>query len=266
MHLLPKRLFAIGLFSMCFSAAVAELPATLREADRLYQAGHYRQAIHTAGKFIEISPGNVDAMLIIAMSYFNENDYVNACEWFRKVARQKPRNPIAKKYIALIQEIEHRYGPFSTEISQALASNDQMISTAAFKKGWFGHGFPKESNPTVNYFDPGKKFPAPIAIEVPAPIEKILMETSVANMAQDAFNKQMFLKSYLFYSQLLSASPGNRNYLLRKAESALKLERYAEVVKILGPVMLARDEKSFSPEELKLADELLLKARQQISD
>ncbi|MEW6711817.1 MAG: tetratricopeptide repeat protein, partial [Candidatus Riflebacteria bacterium] len=229
-------------------------------------AGYYRQAILTAGKFIEISPDSVDAMLIIAMSHFNEKDYVNAREWFRKVARQKPRNPIARKYIALIQEIEHRYGPFSNELSQALVSNDHMVSTTAFKKGWFGHGFPEESKPTVEYFDSDKNIPAPIAIEVPAPVEKVLMETSVANMAQDAFKNQMFLKSYLFYSQLLSASPGNRNYLLRKAESALKLERYAEVVKILGPVMLARDEKSFSPEELKLADELLLKARKQISD
>ncbi len=247
-------------------AKSSEMVATLREADRLYQNGRYEQAIEMAGKFVEFSPDSLEAMLILGMSHFNSGNYPEAKQWFRQALKKKRRNVIASQYLDLIREIEHRYGPFSSNINLARTSEDPQIAGQAFKKGWFGHGFPKESEPTRQYFDRNKNIPAPIALEVKAPVEKMLIEQSVAQMAQDAFSKKLFVKSYLFYSQLLDASPENRNYLLGKAESAFMLERYDEVIKTLGPIMLFGKEKSFSPQELKQANDLINKSRNKIGN
>lgn len=263
-----KKLLITGAFITLiagYSAECSEMVASLREADRLYQIGRYEQAIEVAGKFIEFSPENLEAMLILGMSHFNSGDYPEARQWFRKALKKQRKNILASQYLELIREIEHRYGPFSENIDLARTSKDPQVSGQAFKKGWFGHGFPKESEPTRQYFDPGKNIPAPIALEVKAPLEKVLIEQSVAEMAKEAFSNKLFVKSYLFYSQLLDASPENRTYLLGKAESAFMLERFDEVIKTLGPIMLFGKEKSFSPQELKLANKLIDQSRLKIN-
>ncbi|GAB4273957.1 MAG: hypothetical protein Kow0029_13970 [Candidatus Rifleibacteriota bacterium] len=254
--------FLSCMLSQCLTAG--ELSASLREASRLYQAGQYSAAISVAEKVNEYSPESVEAMLIIGMSHFNSKNYVDAKTWFRKALNKSPRHPIAVRYVSLIKEIEHRYGPFSSDLISARASEDPVKKGEAFKKSWFGHSFPKESEKTSDYFDQSKKIPAPIALEVEPPIEKILVEKSVARMANEAFAEKRFLKSYLFYSQLLSANPGNRSYLIGKAKSAFALKRYQEVIKILGPILMAAEEKSFSEPEFKLAKDLIQKARKQI--
>jgi tetratricopeptide (TPR) repeat protein len=203
-------------------------------------------------------------MLIIGMSHFNQNDYPQARDWFRKAVRKSPRHPIATRYIALLQEIEHRFGPFSTDIATAQESADPVISGEAFKKGWFGHGFPHESPKTDKYFDPAKNIPAPVALEVEPPIKKILIEKSVAKMADEAFQNKLYLKSYLFYSQLLSAEPQNRKYLLGKADSAFQLKRYDEVVQILGPIMLAATPEKLENEDMQKAQKLMQAAREKV--
>lgn len=268
MQFFPEKMLRAAAFLLLlpvFTVFSAEMPTSLREADRLYQVGRYDQAIALATKFIEFSPQNLEATLIIGMSQFNQKNYPEAKAWFRRALKLKAKNLLAKQYLDLIQEIEHRQGPFSSNFTIAQSSDDRLEAGNAFKKGWFGHGFPKESPPTKKYFDPEKNLPAPIALEVPPPVEKILVEKSVAKMAKEAFTAKLFVKAYLFYSQLLSTSPGNRTYLLGKAESAFELERFEEVVKILGPIMLFQQEKSFSPDELKLANNLLNQARLKIN-
>lgn len=257
-----------ALFFLLLSTAwvfAAEMPPALREADRLYQSGRFAKASASARKFLKIVPANLEANLLIGMSEFKQNNYREAKNWFLRALKISSKNFIARKYLDLIQEIEHRHGPLAGELSAAQDSEDTYTSGKAFKKSWFGHGFPRESGPTREYFDPEKNMKAPIAIEVDAPIKKILVEKSVAKMAREAFAGKLYLKSFLFYSQLLSASPENRTFLLGKAESAFMLERYDEVVKLLGPVMLFKQQKSFSPEQLKLANDLLNKARKNLN-
>ncbi len=161
-----------GLTSGLLSAK--ELPASLREASRLYQTSNYSQAISLAEKVIKFSPDNTEAMLIIAMSNFNLEKYAIAKDWLRKVSKRQKNHPVAQQYIALIQEIEHRYGPFSQDM--AMESNDPLHSGKAFKRGWFGHAFPHESKKTSEVFSKTKPKTAPIALEVEPPVEKILME------------------------------------------------------------------------------------------
>ncbi len=260
-----SRFFAVSLFFSVTLVSASEMTATLREASRLYQGRQFDEAVAAARQFLAYSPDNLEAMLLIAMSRFNQKNYSEASEWLQKVARIDRNHPVARHYITLLQEIEHRKGPFATDLLTAKASTDRRTAGEAFKKAWFGHSFPEESLPTPVYFDSNKDKIAPVAIEVPPPIEKVLAEKAVAKMAEQAFSDGVFVKAYLFYSQLLAANPNNRSYLLGKAGSALRMKRFNEVIKILGPVMLARDEKSFTSEELKLADRLMLMARQRIS-
>jgi tetratricopeptide (TPR) repeat protein len=245
------------LFSLCPLAAL-ELSRTLREADRLYQSGNYQQAITLAQKAVKIDSSNLQANLIMGMSYFNGKNYVKARACFRKAAQINAKHPIVRRYIRVIQEIEHRYGPFSQSIIAQKESSDPVTRNNAFKKAWFGHSFPSESAPREDYFDPAKNLPAPVALEVEAPIERILIKNTVANMAQKALKEQKYLKSYLFYSQLNSSEPANREYILGKAKSAYELKRYNEVIKILGPIILASG-KNFKNKELYQQAKVLLK-------
>jgi tetratricopeptide (TPR) repeat protein len=259
-----SRLFLLialsGLSSGLLSAK--ELPASLREAGRLYQTSNFSQAISLAEKVVKFSPDSTEAMLIIAMSNFNLENYATAKEWLRKVSRRHKNHPVAQQYIALIQEIEHRHGPFSQDMATAMDSADPLPSGKAFKRGWFGHAFPHESEKTSEEFNKPNPEKAPIALEVEAPIEKILMEKTVAQMAQAAFKKKLFLKSYLFYSQLLAANPQNRGYLLGKARSAFHMKRFADVIKTLGPIMLAGKSSTFSQDEYREAKKMMQAARQ----
>ncbi len=83
-------------------------------------------------------------------------------------------------------------------------------------------------------------------------------------MAQAAFKKKLFLKSYLFYSQLLAANPQNREYLLGKARSAFHMKRFADVIKTLGPIMLAGKKSTFSQNEYNEARKMIQVARQKV--
>ncbi|MGM0598755.1 MAG: tetratricopeptide repeat protein [Candidatus Rifleibacteriota bacterium] len=254
--------FTFLLLYFCPLTGIAlELSRTLREADRLYQTGNYEAAINKAEKAVKISPANLQANLIMGMSYFNNKNYVKARVCFRKAAKIAPEHPIVRRYIDVIQEIEHRYGPFSQSIIAQKESSDPVTTNNAFKKAWFGHSFPTESAPKEEYFDPAKNVPAPVALEVEAPIKRILIKNTVADMAQKALKEKKYLKSYLFYSQLSSSEPSNREYILGKAKSAFQLKRYDEVIKIIGPIILASD-KSFKNKELhQQAKNLLKEAR-----
>lgn len=265
-HRNKARALLLASLILSWPVLAKEMPASLREAGRLYEIGRYNQAIDAAKRFNHISPENLESMLIIGMGHFNLHEYAQARDWFRKAAKKSPQNQIARQYIDLIREVEHRFGPFSSDYSLAQGTEDPQKSKEAFKKGWFGHSFPEESQPTNGYFDPIKNLQAPIALEVEAPVEKILVEKTVEKMASEALSGGIFLKAYLFYSQLLQASPENRSYLLGKAESAIKLRRYEEVLRSLGPIMLAPDQKSFSPKELKHAENLLNEARAKLSE
>lgn len=262
-----KKVLLVGLCVTMFSelpVKSSDMIAPLRKADQLYQNGRYEQAIEIANKFIEFAPDSLEAMVILGMAHFNLGNYLEAKQWFRKILKKKQKNIIANQYLELIREIEHRYGLFSINIDLTCASKDPLIAEQAFKKAWFGHGFPKESEPTRQFYNCDKNTTASITLEIKAPKEKMLIEQSIAQIAQDAFVKKLFVKSYLLYSQLLAVNPENHSYLFGKAESAFMLQRYDEVIKLLAPVMLLGKETSFTPQELKKAKDLINKSRNKI--
>lgn len=86
----------------------------------------------------------------------------------------------------------------------------------------------------------------------------------MAEMAEEAFKKSDFQKSFLFYSQLLAAQPGNRRHLLGKAGSAFHMKRYREVIEILGPILSVANLQGFSPEEKPAAENLLQQSRYEV--
>lgn len=273
-----RKILALACFSLLIVAGseAAKPGPSLREASRYYQTKNYTQAIQIAGKSLEYSKNDVDAMLIMAMSYFNSHNYTEAKAWFRRIIQLKPAHPVAKEYIQLIRELEHRFGPFKSDMTVEMQSKDPVISGEGFKRAWFGHTFPEESQPLHSRTDtkePSSKQSvsinasetvAEIALDVEPPLEKVLAEKTVASMAQEALKSKMFLKSYLFFSQLAAHNPDNRSYIIGKAESAFHMKRYDEVIKALGPIMLASDKKGFKKDEYKAAQKLLDAARKKL--
>jgi tetratricopeptide (TPR) repeat protein len=271
-------LIVLGLLFITGSDIEAREPGvSLREASKLYQAQNYQQAIQIAEKTLEYSQNNVEAMLIAAMSHFNNHDYAKSRTWLRKIIKLKPSHPIAKEYIRLIQELEHRFGPFKSDMLDSMQAKDPIISGEAFKRGWFGPSFPKESDPIrpgsastlpthgiSSSSSPVASSSAKIALEVDPPLERVLAEKTVAKLAKDAFEQELYLKSYLFYSQLAAHNPKNRSYLIKKAQSAFHMKRYSEVVKTLGPIMLGLDQQTFPKQEYEAAKKLLEDSRKKL--
>ena len=53
----------------------AEMPRSLREAERLYQKGKYSEASDKALEFQKLYPNNLQALIILGMSDFYLNNY-----------------------------------------------------------------------------------------------------------------------------------------------------------------------------------------------
>lgn len=236
-----------------------ELEPSLREADRLYQSGRYEEAAAKAYQIHRFFPEDLQTLIVLGMSDYNAGNYLKATDWFKLADKRAPKHPLVQRYIALLREIEYRHGPLSANPDRKPAT-DKYESAVFYKRGYFGPGFTIPSGAVTETYAT-----APLALPTPhPPTDSILSETIVAEVADKAFKENNFQKSFLFYSQLLASSPGNRRYLMGKASSAFHMKRYREVIESLGPILAVPQPQGFSPEELALANNLLQQSRQDV--
>ncbi|MBQ3644922.1 MAG: hypothetical protein II961_10025 [Candidatus Riflebacteria bacterium] len=230
----------------------AEMPRSLREAERLYQKGKYSEASDKALEFQKLYPNNLQALIILGMSNFYLNNYKSSKSWFLKANKQSPNHPIITKYLELLRELEYRSGTFSIEPSEK-DMNDPQVSADFYKRGYFGHAFPvtsvkDEPGASVPLMEPvlikepissaAIRLPSDLALPTPYPSVESLFssESYMEQMAREAMEEGKYQKSYLFYSQLAASEPKNRSYLISKAEAAFKMKRYSTVLDILLPI------------------------------
>lgn len=230
----------------------AEMPRSLREAERLYQNGKYSEASDKAREFQKLYPNNLQALIILGMSDFYLNNYKDSKSWFQKAKKQSPNHPIISKYLELLRELEYRSGTFSIEPKDQDLS-DPKVSAHFYKKGYFGPTQPIKSannNPgaTTSLMEPvllkepiassALRLPSDLALPTPYPSVEFLLssENYMEQMAREALESGKYHKAYLFYSQLSASEPKNRTYLISKAEAAYKMKRYSKVIEILLPI------------------------------
>ena len=273
---MPNKLLIISISLICFattcsSAIAKELDFSLREASILYQSGRNEEAIQKAQLVSKHFPKNLEALLILGRAEFELENYAKARNWLRKAYSINPKHPLIKRYLGLIREIENRYGPIPGDF-QPPAQKDKLETARDFKKGWFGPNFTVTSAPLTP--EPKvilKNAPAsttnvisPTALPTPhPPVNLVLLTDSVEKMAKEAFDKKLYIKSYLFYSQLNRQNPGNRKFLLGKSKAAFHMKRFREVIKALGP-LLTTNPASFTDEQRKQAKELVQKSRTKV--
>jgi tetratricopeptide (TPR) repeat protein len=257
----PTRALLLLVVLLTTGLAGSELQPQLREAERLYQAGRYSEAASAASRFLHFFPDDFQALLIAGMSEYNRGNYADAKKHFTKAHSINANHPLVREYTALLREIEYRSGIISQVPLQPPESNE--FETAGFyKRAYFGPAFTHTSGAVI---DPALAIPQ-TALPTPfPPVESIFHVQPVVDIADRAFNEQNFHKSYLFYSQLLASEPGNRNYLLRKAESAFHMKRFRQVIDLLGPLLAAPTIQGFDETQIKKARQLLSDARQKIS-
>ena len=243
---------SVFLFAAIPQTKGTEMPRSLREAEKLYQKGKYSEASDKALEFQKLYPDNLQALIILGMSDYYLNNYKSSKAWFKKAQKQSPNHPIITKYLELLRELEYRSGTFSIEPSDK-DMNDPEESAEFYKRGYFGHAFPKtsvvdEPGGSAKLMEPvlikepissaAIRLPSDLALPTPYPSVESLFssESYMEQMAREAMEDGKYQKSYLFYSQLAASQPKNRTYLISKAEAAFKMKRYSTVLDILLPI------------------------------
>jgi len=261
-----RRIFTVicTLFGTVFCilpAAGLEFQPSLREAERLYQSGRYQEAAHKAGEINRFFPDDLQTLLILGMSEFNSNNYLQASRWFKQAHKKSPRHPLVVRYTGLLQEIEHRRGqPFSSD-PEVIARTDNTATAVYFKRQFFGPSFTQTSGETS--VPPAATAPTALAMVYP-PDKDGSSEYTVWLMADEALKSGNFEKAFLFFSQLNAENPDNRKFLLGKAESAFHMKRYREVISGLGPSLALPEPAGFTQEERFKAESLLKHARSEV--
>jgi hypothetical protein len=145
------------------------------------------------------------------------------------------------------------------------------IKTAKeFKRGWFGPNFtntsepmktPEPPTPTPMPLEPVDQI-APTALSTPhPPQDRILYGNTISEMADKALKNGLYIKAYLFYSQLQQSDPNFRSYAIGKSEAAFHMKRYKEVINMLGPLRSTNPD-SFTSVQLEKVDKLLADSRE----
>lgn len=254
------------LASLSSSLMSKEMPRSLREAEHLYQNGKYEEASDKALEFQKLYPDNLQALLILGMSDFYLNDFESSKNWFLKAQRKSPKHPIVTKYLNLLRELEYRSGIFSIEPSQKILDDDPMVKAEFFKKGYFTHAFPKESE--VNH--PGApvgplepillkepvatitmRLESDLALPIPYPdLERLFSDTEyVEKMADEAMKDHKYKKAMLLYSQLYRSNPDKPKYLISQADAEFHMKRYQRVLDLLTPIASRKSIRSMPEEE-----------------
>ena len=269
----------LALLALATSVGGSELSPALREAENLYQSGRFQEAALKARELHRFFPDDFQILLVLGMSEFHAGNYLESSDIFRKAAGRNSRHPIVARYSELLREIEYRRGPFSQNPDRQNPA-DNSITARFYKRGFFGPTFTVTSgvdNPWAQAapLDPvlikkpmeEKELntdypPSQLALPTPYPhMESILTAEAMAEMAESAFNSGEYQKSYLFFSQLAASAPKNRRFLIGKAEAAFHMKRYHQVLDILGPLLAAGAETSFSELQLEKIQQLMEESR-----
>lgn len=259
---MKKNIAGIAVFGLVTMAALlggAEMPRSLRKAEKLYQNSKYSEAAKEALDFYQTSPNNLQCIIILGMSNFYLNNYRSSKKWFNKANQLSKNHPITAKYLELLKELEYRSGPFSIEPSEA-ETGDPAVTHKELKKGYFNTISSIPSSPFLSHSaiplpPPSSFLPPLLSSPSPAPSSKSLLTLNyMEKMAREAFEAKKYEKAYLFYSQLAAAKPKNYKYAVSKAEAAYQLRRYSTVLDILLPLSSKN-----SIESMETADQTRLK-------
>ena len=271
---MKKNRIKIGLIGILLGSQLygAEMPRSLREAERLYQQGNYAEAYDKALELQSFYPDNFQGLLVLGMSSFYLNDYESSWNWFIKAQKKSPKHPIVTRYIELLRELEYRSGPF-TSGPYAPDPIEPMNTAKFYKKGYLSANVPILSNPE----DPGSpvKPMEPILITDPIATSAMRLESDLAlptpyphigsilsadyfkQMAAEAMKKQEYEKAYLFYSQLSADEPKNREFIICQAEAAYHLKRFQKCYDLLLPLAQKSSLATLSEENQKKVRELI---------
>jgi len=257
----PAAFAVSGLIFLALPAVCLELQPSIREAERLYQSGRYDEAVVKAGEINRFFPDDLQTLLILGMSEFNNENYLQSSRWFKQAHKKSPRHPLVQKYTDLLREIEYRRGePFSKE-PEVPGGSDNTATAAYFKRQFFGPSFTTISG----IKEEPQHATAPLALQpTHPPHEGSSSEFSVWLMAEEAQKSGNIEKAFLLFSQLLAENPDNRKFLLGKAEAAFHMKRYRDVIANLGPALALPGSAGFTAEEKFKAETLLKHARNEV--
>ncbi len=271
----PKKAskFILTLFFAGLSASVlsAELDSELRTASQLYQTGRLDQARQILEKYDEFFPKNLELCLLMGRIEFEQKNYIAATNYFKIVDQQQPNHPLLRHYKRLLAEVNHRTG-YSEGFTMKTSSQTPVKTAKEFKRGWFGPNFTNTSEPMKTPAPvpsaPMPKSPtytvAPTALSTPhPPQDRILYGETISKMAEKALKDGLYIKAYLFYSQLQQSDPNFRSYTIGKSEAAFHMKRYKEVINMLGPLRSTNPD-SFTSVQLEKVDQLLTESRKLI--
>lgn len=250
-----------------------ELSRSLREAQKLYERGHYEEAAKKAYEYYKFYPDDVQAMIICGMSEFHAGNYIESVDMFVSANQKQPKHPITERYLALLRELEYRSEPFTTDL-ELKSKADPQETAKYYKRNFFGPSFNivsgKEGKTNfVSTLEPHlMKSPSEArnvrlvtVLPVSAPAKSLLGRNTMEGMAEKSLSEGQYLKSYLFYSQLHASSPQNKFYLLGKAESAFHMKRYEQVLELLGNVYLTDEIKVYDESQRQKIDNMLAYSR-----
>lgn len=269
-----SQLFTM-IFAMTALCAVEgkELVRPLREAQRLYEQGHYEEAANRAYEHFKYYPDDVQAMIICGMSEFHAGNYVESIDMFVLANRKQPKHPIAERYLGLLRELEYRSEPFTSNI-EIKSKADPKKTAEFYKRQFFGPSFNivSEKGGNTNFvstLEPhlmktpseARNVKLVTALPVSAPAKSLFGRNTMESMAEKALAEGQYLKSYLFYSQLHASSPQNKFFLLGKAESAFHMKRYEQVLEMLGNVYVTDEIKVYDEYQRQKIDNMLAYSR-----
>ncbi|MDD3000307.1 MAG: tetratricopeptide repeat protein [Candidatus Riflebacteria bacterium] len=272
---MKKSQFFIMIFALTALCAVEgrELVPPLREAQRLYEQRHYEEAASRAYEYYKYYPDDVQAMIICGMSEFHAGNYFESIDMFVLANRKQPKHPIIERYLGLLRELEYRSEPFTSDI-EIKSKADPKKTAEFYKRQFFGPSFNivsgKGGNTNfISSLEPHlMKTPSEArnvrlvtALPVSAPAKSLLGRNTMESMAEKALSEGQYLKSYLFYSQLLASSPQSKFFLLGKAESAFHMKRYEQVLEMLGNISITDEIKVYDESQRQKIDNMLAYSR-----
>lgn len=246
-----------------------ELVVPLREAESLYQAGQYEAAAIKASEYHSYFPQDFQGILLYGMSAFHSQHYVESIDMFVLASQKQPNHPIVKRYLRLIRELEYRSEPFTKNLIKK-STSDPLKTAKFYERHFWGPSFttsskPESKAPFLRTLDPhlmkhqqeSRAVKLVTALPSKPPVKSLLAQDTVEEMAKQGLAQGYFLKSYLFYSQLLASNPYNKSYLLGKAKSAFHMKRYQQVIELLGREILEENLVSYSKDEGKEIKQML---------
>lgn len=220
--------FFLGL-GIIYCCSAKELPQNLNKSQEYLRVGRLSEARKIAESFHNSFPNDLEALLLLGRIDFEKGDYLASKRWFQGAARFAPSHPIISLYKRMFLEIEHRRGEPIADLTPQPRESPQETADQ-FRKGWFGPNF-------VQGFGKAPEPPKSPLLITATPTMGILEARSLDFLANEALQKQWFLKAYLLYKDLLRKFPENREFRFSLAKSALGIRRKKEAREILKKLL-----------------------------